>query len=202
MYGRTCLALTLTFAAAGCGQLGTTSAPQPQFPSPGAASPTPTPRSDVQQVVLHADGIGNVWFGLADEGARQALIELWGEPDREDVESCEFGVSESESRDRTWIWGDLEVSVRAGGADGSDEVYLAGWSVNGPDTPPGVIPPFDVVPGIDSKVTLLRSVQGIREDEVLTDLLGAGYYARGKLGWFVEEVGGVTNAYVHLAICE
>lgn len=155
---------------------------------------------DPPPVILHAYGISDVWFGMPDEAARQALVELWGEPDAEDVEFCELDVPEEESLDRTLTWGDLDVSLRAGSAE--EEVRLAAWSVRGPRTPPGTVTPFGVVPSVDSKATWLRSVPDVREDEETNDVLGPGHDVRGRLQWIVDDAGSVEYVYVHAAVCE
>lgn len=124
---------------------------------------------------------------------------MWGEPDSEEVEFCELHVTEEESQDRTLTWGDLQVSVRA---DRHGDVRLAAWGTEGPQTPSGVVTPFDVVPGVDSKATLLRSVEDVYEDEETDSILGPGHYARGQLQWVLNEFGQVDAAYANPAICD
>lgn len=166
--------------------------------TPQAAEPSASP-TGAALLVLHADGIGDVWLGTPQAEARSALIERLGEPDDEEVEWCELYGTEEESRDRRLTWGDLQVSLREGSYG---DVRLEAWSVEGPQTPQGVVTPFNVVPGVDGKATLVRAVPGVSEDEDTNDQLGPGHYVRGQLQWIVNDFGQVTHAYVNPAICD
>lgn len=89
------------------------------------------------------------------------------------------------------------MSVRA---DPDGGVRLDAWSVEGPQTPPGVVVPYGVVPDVDSKAALVPAVPGVSEDEDTNDQLGPGHDIRGQLQWIVDEFDQVSYAYVNPAI--